>query len=35
MEEIVKVIKKADADFVCLQEVTEESREALLMNKFI
>ena len=35
MDEILKVILKADADFICLQEVTEASREAILLNPMI
>ena len=35
MSEILKIIEKADADFVCLQEVTELSRQIILLSKLV
>lgn len=31
----MKVIRDADADFVCLQEVTDETRHAIMTNEII
>ena len=35
MAEILKIIEKSDADFVCLQEVTELSRQIILLSKLV
>ena len=35
MESLLKVIEEQDPDFICLQEVTDESRKIILENKWI
>lgn len=32
---ILKIIEKADADFVCLQEVTDETRTAIMLSNVV
>ena len=32
---ILEIIKKADADFVCLQEVTDETRTAIMLSDVV
>ena len=33
--QVLKVIEQADADFVCLQEVTDESRGMIVLSEMI
>ena len=32
---ILRVIEEADADFVCLQEVTDETRTAIMLSQLV
>ena len=32
---ILEIIKEADADFVCLQEVTDETRSAIMLSDVV